>query len=126
MLTCSTDCEKGAQAMLCKDCFDTSEHRFHDFKEIKGAKRDLQSMLFISNFTGKYGFCHCGIKESWSQQRLCTMHKNELQELVICEVQIKIKETVIDQAKNRAQSGVTYYEVNGQRIPLRQERVQVV
>jgi len=43
--------------------------------------------------------------------------------LVQCEIQVK--EKVSDQAKNRAQSGVTYYEVNGQRIPLRQERVQL-
>ena len=36
-----------------------------------------------------------------------------------------VKGTLCDQEKNRAQSGVTYYEVNGQRIPLRQERVQL-
>jgi hypothetical protein len=31
--------------MLCKDCFDCSEHRFHDFKEVKGAELDPQSCL---------------------------------------------------------------------------------
>ena len=38
--------------MLCKDCFDTSEHRFHDFKEVKGVKLDPQSCLrgFIGIF----------------------------------------------------------------------------
>jgi len=68
---CKT-CEKHATAVLCRECFTMSEHRHHEFKELKAKRR---------------GICHCGLKESFKRDRLCLSHKNELQNMIESRVQ---------------------------------------